>query len=254
MEFFRTEATCHPLVRSAAARRCLSCGDVLTGRRRKYCSVDCRQRLHRRLDQRTGLLVALNTRYATFYFTRRVVVLDLVIGEDTAVHSFMYPRSAGLVPAEDFSRMADNLGRLWWNARHRTRKRYLASRSVLAEAVRKRDGRSAVVPLMMRQASVRQGVLTCLNINRDSLAGPDLEERIKRAFRRQAMQRHPDVGGDGDGFRKLRQAYEELLEWAEAPSFILRRGFVDRWFYDATRNAWVQPLPGTPPSPRSRRM
>lgn len=253
MEFFRPEAA-YPLVRPAAARHCLSCGDVLTGRRRKYCSVDCRRRLHRRLDQRTGLLVALNTRYATFYFTRRVVVLDLVIGEDTAVHSFMYPRSAGLVPAEDFSRMAESLGRLWWNARHRTRKRYLASRSVLAEAVCRRNGRSALVPLMRRQASVRQGALTCLNIDRDSLAGPDLEGYIKRAFRRQAMQRHPDVGGDGEGFRKLRQAYEELLEWAEAPSFILRRGFVDKWFYDATRNAWVQPLPGAPPSSRSRGM
>jgi hypothetical protein len=242
MECFRTESA-HPLVRAAAARRCLSCGDVLGGRRRKYCSVDCRQRLHRRLDQRTGLLVALNARYATFYFTQRVVVLDMVIGEDNAVHSFMYPRSAGLAPAEDFSHLADSLGRLWWDARHRTRRRYLASRSVLAEAV-KRNGRSAVMPLMMRQASVRQSALTCLNIDRNSLAGPDLEGRIKRAFRRQAMQRHPDLGGDGDGFRKLRQAYEELIEWAEAPSFILRRGFADKWFYDAGRNAWVQPLPG----------
>ncbi|RLB99087.1 MAG: J domain-containing protein [Deltaproteobacteria bacterium] len=231
-------------MRLSAARRCLSCGDVLIGRRRKYCSVDCRQRLRRRLDQRTGLLVALNARYASFYFTQRVVVLDVVIGEETAVHSFMYPRSAGLVPAEDFSRMADSLGRLWWDARRRTRRRYLASRSVLAEAVRKRNGRSAVVPLMVCQASVRQGALTCLNIDRESLAGPDLEGRIKRAFRHRAMQCHPDTGGDGEGFRRLRRAYEELLEWAEAPSFILRRGFADKWFYDARRNAWVQPLPG----------
>lgn len=243
MEFFRSEAV-HALVRPAAARQCLSCGDVLNGRRRKYCSVDCRQRLHRRLDQRTGLLVALNARYAVFYFTSRVVVLDMVIGEETAVHSFMYPRRAGQAPAEAFSRLADSLGRLWWDARHRTRRRYLASRHVLAEAVRRRNGRAAVVPLMIRQASVRQGTLACLNIDRNSLAGPDLEGRIKRAFRRQAMQRHPDVGGDGDGFRRLRQAYEELIEWAESPSFILRRGFVDKWFYDAGRNAWVQPLPG----------
>lgn len=242
MECFRTE-TAYPLVRAAAVRRCLSCGEVLSGRRRKYCSVDCRQRLHRRLDQRTGLLVALNARYAVFYFTQHVVVLDMVVGEETAVHSFMCPRSAGLAPAEDFSRLADRLGRLWWDARHRTRRRYLASRSVLAEAV-KRGGPAAVMPLMIRQASVRQSTLTCLNIDRNTLAGPDLEGRIKRAFRRQAMARHPDVGGDGDGFRKLRQAYEELIEWAEAPSFILRRGFVDKWFYDAGRNAWVQPLPG----------
>jgi hypothetical protein len=243
MEFLRTESA-YPLVSRVAARVCLSCGEPLNSRRRKYCSVECRQRLHRRLDQRTGLLVALNARYATFYFTERLVVLDMVIGEDTAVHSFIHPRRAGGMPAEDFSRMADSLGRLWWEARHRTRRRYLASRSVLSGALRKRDGRSMVVPTMMWRASVRQTTLTCLNIDRDILAGPNLESRIKQAFRRQAMQRHPDVGGDGEGFRRLRQAYEELLDWAEAPSFILRRGFADKWFYDAGRNAWIQPLPG----------
>lgn len=233
----------HPPALTAPVRVCLSCGSILASRRRKYCSVACRQRLHRRLDQRTGLLVALNVRYATFSFTGQVVMLDLVIGEDPAVYSFIFPRAPGDVPAEDFSRLADCLGRSWWEARWRTRRRYLATRSLLAGAMRKQDARRAVVPTLVQTAAVRQAALTCLNIDRDSLNGADLEGRIKRAFRRQAMQHHPDLGGDGDGFRRLRQAYEELLEWAEAPRFILRRGFSDRWFYTADRNTWVQPLP-----------
>jgi hypothetical protein len=243
MKACRTES-CHVLVPHVAVRACLSCGTTVNMARRKYCSVDCRQRLRRRLDQRTGLLVALNARYATFYFTDRVVVLDMVIGLDPTVHSFTYPRCAGSVPAEDFSRMADCLGQLWWDARRRTRRRYLASRSVLEGALQRQVGRSAVVPALLRMASVRQAALICLNIDRASLDGPDLEGRIKRAFRRQARRQHPDTGGDGAAFRRLRQAYEELLEWAEAPTFIHRRGFADRWFYDAARSGWVQPTPG----------
>ena len=44
-------------------------------KRRKYCSIECRQRLRYNLNLRTGLLRALNTRYATFYFTEAKATL-----------------------------------------------------------------------------------------------------------------------------------------------------------------------------------
>ena len=232
-----------PVAPAAPVRACLSCGTTENMARRKYCSVACRQRLHRRLEQRTGLLQAINARYATFYFTDQMVVMDVIVGTSPIVYCFIFPRKPGAVPADDFSRMADHLGRLWWDEQRRTRRRYLASRYVLAGAVQKNVHRRHVVPPLLHLAAVRQDALIHLRIDRLCLNGPDPEGQIKRAFRRQARRCHPDLGGDGDGFRRLRAAYEELLQWAEAPTFIRRRGFADRWFYDAERNAWVQPIP-----------
>jgi len=62
----------------AEQNRCLSCGTSENMIRRKYCSIDCRQRFRHQLNIRTGLLRALNTRYATFYFTEYLLVLDVL--------------------------------------------------------------------------------------------------------------------------------------------------------------------------------
>ncbi len=232
----------YPLQTAPPLRCCLSCGTTENMRRRKYCSMACRQRLHRRLDQRTGLLQAINARYATFHFTTRIVVMDVVVGFSPVVYSFLFPRRPGQVPADDFGCLADHLGRLWWAEQRRTRKRYLASRLVLDGALQRSVPRRQVAAPSFRLASVRQDLLIQLAIDRASLDGPDPEGSIKRAFRRQAHRCHPDLGGDGASFRRLRAAYEELLVWAESPTFIQRRGFPDRWFYDGARNGWVQPV------------
>ena len=80
---------------------------------------------------------------------------------------------------------------------------------------------------------------------------------IKRAYRRLARQRHPDLGGDPRDFHRLRVAYERLLEhgpdtsgetgrssrprnapWAESPT----RRHSDE-FVDLSEVAWNEPLP-----------
>jgi hypothetical protein len=43
---------------------------------------------------------------------------------------------------------------------------------------------------------------------------------------------------------KIHRAYEELIQWADNPSFFTRRGFPDKWFYDGDKNRWVQPTAG----------
>ena len=57
----------------------------------------------------------------------------------------------------------------------------------------------------------------------------------------QAKKTHPDLGGDSDEFRKIHKAYGELIDWAEKPSFVKRRGLPDKWYYDGERNRWLQP-------------
>lgn len=227
----------------ADAPCCLSCGEGLSGRRRRYCSVECRQRLRRKLDLRTGLLRALNTRYATFYITEGWIVLDLMPFDTEDIFSYIFLRASGRKPADDFSRLADLLGNAWWRERRQTQKKYLASRHVLEKAVRGFRGPEAVSPRVARNPTVDGNALVHLQLRRSDLAAPDLEKRIRSAYRQQAKRHHPDRGGNSGEFRKIHQAYRNLVRWAEQPVFSERRGFPDKWFYDGYRDRWVQPTP-----------
>jgi hypothetical protein len=224
--------------------RCLSCGTTeITGRRR-YCSAYCRQRLGYKLDMRVGLVQALNVRYATFYFSDILVAMDMLTYGHNDIFSFFYPRSGNRTPAEDFSRMADILGEMWWTEQKRTHKRYLASRHVLAQAVRNPASvRPPVRPVHTIVPSLRGTSMTALKISKADLTAPDLPAIIRDAYRRQAKIHHPDVGGDAETFRKIHEAYLDLVHWSRNPTFAKRRGFPDKWFYDGSRCKWVQPVP-----------
>lgn len=221
---------------------CLSCGTTVNIGRRRYCSPACRRRLLYKLDMRTGLIQALNIRYATFYFSDAFIVMDMLPYGTREIFSFFYPRSPGRVPAEDFSDMADTLGDSWWGEKRRTNKRYLASRFVLEQAIRNRICESGVKPLSKHIPNFKGKSLSFLNIDRSDLDSPDLGQIIKNAYRRQAKLHHPDLGGDADTFRRIHQAYEELLCWSKNPTFRRRRGFPDKWFYDGSTNKWIQPI------------
>lgn len=236
-------ATVQSRKRRPAPRRCLSCGTTENMARRKYCSVDCRQRLRRVLNQRTGLLRALNTRYATFYFTDTVIVMDILLYGETEIFSFIFERDARNRPADDFGVMANRLGNAWWAEQKRTNRKYLASRHVLDQFQRNGTPTDHVRPRSTRVPSAKKQPLTHLKIGVQELCRDDCRERIKRAYRKQVRRHHPDCGGSADMFRKVHEAYQELLAWAETPTFIHRRGFPDKWFYDGNRNRWIQPTP-----------
>jgi len=222
---------------------CLSCGTSENMGKRRYCSIDCRQRLRYKLDMRTGLLKALYIRYATFYFTKTLIIMDLLPFNGKEIYSFIFPRSGNNKPADDFSKMADILGNAWWAERKRTNRKYLASRHVLEKANRQNAQAGSVKPLEIKIPSVKIKSLIHLKIGRSELNTPQLQKLIKSAYRTQAKKHHPDIGGDTAEFRKIHQAYEELVSWAESPTFVERRGFPDKWFYDGDKNRWVQPTP-----------
>jgi hypothetical protein len=224
---------------------CLSCGTIEKMGKRRYCSIDCRQRLRYKLNIRTGLLKALYIRYATFYFTNTFIIMDLLPFSCKEIYSFIFPRSAGNKPADDFSNMSDILGNAWWTEKKRTNRKYLASRHVLEQANRKNAQTDSVQPLGIKIPSVKGKSLINLKIGRSELNTPQLQKLIKSAYRTQAKKNHPDLGGNTAAFRKIQQAYEELISWAESPTFIERRGFPDKWFYDGNKNRWVQPTPKT---------
>ncbi len=219
--------------------------------RRRYCSVDCRQRLRYKLQVRTGLLRALNTRYATFHFDDRMIVLDVLPYGSKELFSFMYPRGNGRNPGDDFSLMANLLGTLWWDVKRKTSKSYVASRQLLQKATHSRVS-EASLPVERIKPSISNSALLYLKLGRRDLISENLSERVKKAYRRQAKRHHPDLGGSAKLFRRLQIAYEELLDWSENPSFTRREGFPDKWFYSGDRNRWVQPIPPAPGRRKNR--
>ena len=238
-----TSAANAQLTTRANGKACLSCGTRENMRRRKYCSVECRQRLRYKLQVRTGLLKALQTRYATFYFDDRVIVLDILPYGTRDIYSFLFARRPGVTPADDFNRMANILGNDWWAERRRTNKKYRASQHLLRTARPGNGDIRSVMPAAERRAAIKDQLLIQLKIERRDLDSPDLDRIVKKAYRQQALRHHPDRGGTPDAFRRLQKAYEALMDWAEHPSFTSRRGFPDKWFYDGETNRWVQPVP-----------
>ena len=85
--------------------------------------------------------------------------------------------------------------------------------------------------------------MTSLKLKHKDLHSSNLQQIIKRAFRHQAKKHHPDQGGNAALFRKLREAYEQLIRWSENPTFTSRRGFTDKWFYEGGLDRWTQPAP-----------
>ena len=223
--------------------RCLSCGTSENLGQRRYCSIDCRQKLRYALDLRTGLLKTLNTRYATFYFTDVMIIMDVLPYYSKEIFSFIYPRSTGKKPGEDYCILSDILGNTWWAEKKRTNKNYLATRLVLENAKRNDPEFCGVIPPEIKIPAVKKASLIHLKLGKSDLNSPELEKIIKSAFRLQIKKHHPDLGGDTDTFRKIHEAYLELIKWAENPSYLNRRGFPDRWFYDSNKNRWLQPAP-----------
>jgi hypothetical protein len=232
-----------PSSRQSDARCCLSCGAALSKAHRRYCSLICRQTLHRRLNVRTGLLKALNTRFATFYFTPTRIVMDVLPYGSRHIFSYIMNRTEGQTPADDFICMANTLGNAWWKEKNRTRRHYLATQSLLARAVCHQGPLSVVRPTEKRSPVVRRQCLVLLTLDERALEGPDAPRRIRSAFRQAAKRHHPDHGGQPLDFVRLQHAYEHLLQWVQNPVFQRRRGFADKWFYDGLTNRWLQPAP-----------
>ncbi len=222
-------------------RTCLSCGTALKDRRRRYCSQDCRGQLSSYLNRRTGLLSALNTRYATFYFDDFSIVMDILPYGTEQIFSFAASRSPGKKPVEDFCCLARFLGNVWWAEKKRTSKRYLASMSVLDRGRVVNSPLSSVIPRRVTVPAVRKRDLGILSLNGEDLMSDGLGLKIKNAYRRQAKKHHPDLGGKASDFRRLQQAYEKLIQWSRNPTYVRYSGFPDKWLYEGSANRWVQP-------------
>ena len=110
--------------------------------------------------------------------------------------SYIFPRTRGQKPVEDFCTMSNILGNAWWSERNRTNKRYLATRLVLEKAKSKNAHSAHIRPVEVREPARVAKSLVFLRLNKTDLNSPELQRKIKSAYRKQAMKHHPDVGGD----------------------------------------------------------
>jgi DnaJ domain. len=221
---------------------CLSCGTTENINNRKYCSIRCRQNLRQKLNMKSGLLQALNTRYATFYFSDTMIIMDIVPHGIKEIFRYVSKRITGNNPAADFSIMTNALGNAWWAESKRTNKNYLASQHVLKLATRHNIMEGSQRPRLIRIPTIKMEILNYLEIKKTDLHSHELGKIIKNAYRQQVKIHHPDAGGQASTFHKMHDAYKELLRWAENPVFIRRRGFPDKWYYDGDNKKWVQPI------------
>ncbi|MDP2855410.1 MAG: J domain-containing protein [Smithellaceae bacterium] len=192
---------------------------------------------------RSGLLEAIHARFATFYFTDDLIVMDVMVHDVRDVFRFSALRTKGCRPADDFGKMANRMGEAWWEEEKRTKRKYLASRKLLELAERLTILEGLVRPRLIRVPTVKPESLQYLGMNKAERGSRELAKLIKNAYRRQVKVHHPDAGGEASTFRKLHDAYQELLRWAENPTFTRRRGFPDKWCYDGASQKWIQPVP-----------
>lgn len=222
---------------------CLSCGTSEHVNKRRYCSVKCRQNLRQKLNMKSGLFQALNTRYASFYFSDTVIILDVVPYGIKEVFRYTRRRKENSNPASDFNVLTNKLGEEWWTVSNKTHKNYMATQHVLRLATRHAISDGCLRPRLLKIPTVRMACLHCLDMQKADLHARDLNVIIKNAYRRMAKIHHPDLGGHAATFRKIHDAYKELLRWADNPVYIHRRGFPDKWYYSGENKKWVQPTP-----------
>lgn len=221
---------------------CLSCGDALEDRRRRYCSRKCRQELERKLELSVGLLKTLGARYAAFSFTDSDLYFHVLPENAEEVLTYACERTPGLRPAQDLWRLVDGLGGAWHRQIRSTGKRYLATRHLREKARRNQTVAASVKPVDDRRPALRRKSLQCLDLSASELLSPHAKQTLKAAYRREAKIHHPDHGGDPASFRRIHEAQQELLAWMKNPRFKVRRGVCGQWGYDSLRaKRWLPP-------------
>lgn len=224
---------------------CLACGKNNIGARRRYCSKECRSYIQWVLSLSKGLLRALNTRYAAFSFTSDQVILDVFPIWSKHISRFMRTRTLGDKPAEDLKRMVIEFGREWHDMVNNNHSMSYASLHLVNRNHQKAISLETIKP--NRNSSPRlsreeAGYLRILKLKRNDLSDDMIKTKIRSAYKKMAKVCHPDTGGDDDQFKKLNNAHEQMLLWAENPQYTSRKALQDCWSYDGFTSRWTPPL------------
>ena len=69
--------------------------------------------------------------------------------------------------------------------------------------------------------------LKCLRLKLEEIISEEKTSRIKSAYKKMARIHHPDMGGDAEEFRKVKDAHEQMLMWAKNPQYTSRKALIE---------------------------
>jgi hypothetical protein len=211
---------------------------------RRYCSKECRQQMVWVLSLSKGLLRVFNARYAAFAFNASYVMLDVLPVWSNEISRFLC-RRAGRKPADDLKNLVLRAGEDWYHLVNNKTSRSYASLFLL-----KRNHARFITPESIRPGKRVQPrfsrpereSLKLLKLKMEELISDGQEGKIKSAYKKLAKIHHPDVGGDTEKFKRLNEAHQQMLAWAQDPQFTTRKALVDCWSYDGSTSKWSPPL------------
>ena len=226
-------------------RKCLSCGTDSMKARRRYCSKECRGQMLWVLSLSRGLLQVFNARYAAFSFGNNYVVLDVLPVWSREISRFLSKRRDGKKPAEDLKNLILQSGDEWYRIISHRNSRSYASLCLLRMNHNKRLAPESIKPhrkVKPRLSKRERESIRLLELKIEELFADGHAARIKSAYKKLAKIYHPDVGGDAEKFKRLNEAHQQMLLWAQNPHFTSRKALMDCWSYDGLTNRWSPPL------------
>jgi len=235
----------HSSERGKKKRICLACGTGNMKAGRRYCSKECRQQMLWVLSLSKGLLRVFNVRYAAFAFSDRYVMLDVLSTWSDDISRFIYGRDLGKRPAQDLKALILKSGKEWYRIISNGSSRSYASLCLLKQNHDKSLSPDSIKPNSKRVPRLNRqekDSMKLLNLKLEELIAGGHTKRIRSAYKAMAKIYHPDVGGDTEKFKKLNDAHQQMLLWAQNPHFTSRKALAGCWSYDGYTNTWSPPL------------
>jgi hypothetical protein len=228
----------------AGSKKCLSCGTDRMKAGRRYCSKECRQQMLWVLSLSKGLLKVFNARYAAFSFNSTYVVLDVLPVWAKEISRFLCKRTDGKRPAQDLKSLILQSGAEWYHIISNRNSKSYASLLLLSKNNYERIAPESIKPnrkVKPRLSKRERESIKILQLKMEELVSVGHVAKIRSVYKKLAKIYHPDVGGDAEKFKRLNEAHQQMLQWAEEPHFSSTKALMDCWSYDGVTNRWTPP-------------
>jgi len=192
-----------------------------------------------------GLLRVFNARYAAFSFDSHHVALDILSVWTKEISRFTCKRTFGKKPAEDLKRLILQSGKEWYHMLNNHNSKSYASLLLLQKNHHKEIEPNSIKPdqrLHPKLTGCERKSMNLLQLKLDEMVSDGHVTRIRSAYKRLAKIYHPDVGGDTEKFKRLNEAHQQMLTWAENPQFTTRKALIGCWSYNASTCKWAPPM------------